>query len=54
MEKVYPRQPRTDVPQVFAREVGAGRVVYFPWDVDRTFWEVLDVDHGMLLRNAVA
>jgi hypothetical protein len=27
--------------------------VYFPWDVDRTFWEVLDVDHGKLLRNAV-
>ena len=54
MEKVYPRAPRTDVAQVFLREVGAGRVAYFPWDIDRTFWEILDVDHGKLLRNAVA
>jgi hypothetical protein len=53
MEKVYVRQPRTDVPQVFLREAGAGRVVYFPWDVDRAFWEVLAVDHLKLLRNAV-
>ncbi len=54
MEKVYARTPRTDTPQVFLREVGAGRVAYFPWDIDRTFWEILDVDHGKLLRNAVA
>jgi hypothetical protein len=53
MEKVYPRQPRTDTPAVFLRESGGGRVVYFPWDIDRTFWEVLCVDHGRLLRNAV-
>jgi Hypothetical glycosyl hydrolase 6/Beta-galactosidase trimerisation domain len=54
MEKVYVRQPRTDVPQVFLREAGPGRVAYFPWDVDRTFWEVLAVDHLKLMRNAVA
>jgi hypothetical protein len=53
MEKVYPRVPHTDVAQAFMREVGQGRVVYFPWDVDRTFWEILDADHGALLRNAV-
>jgi hypothetical protein len=29
-------------------------VAYFPWDVDRTFWEVLSVDHLKLMRNAVA
>jgi hypothetical protein len=28
-------------------------VVYFPWDIDRTFWEVLSLDHWKLLRNAV-
>ena len=54
MEKVFMKTPRTDIAQVFLREVGAGRVAYFPWDIDRTFWEILDVDHGKLLRNAVA
>jgi hypothetical protein len=53
MEEVYPRQPKTDVPGVFLCESGASRVVYFPWDIDRTFWEVLSADHGLLLRNAV-
>ena len=28
-------------------------MVYFPWDIDRIFWEVLAVDHGLLMRNAV-
>jgi len=55
MEKVYARQPRTDIPQVFLSEApAAGRVAYFPWDIDRTYWDVLAVDHGKLLRNAVA
>jgi hypothetical protein len=53
MEEVYPRVPRTDVPEVYLREVGRGRVIYFPGDIDRTFWEVLAVDHGTLLRNAI-
>jgi hypothetical protein len=53
MEKVYPRVSQTDVPQVYLREQGPGRVVYFPWDIDRTFWDVLSVDHFKLLRNAV-
>jgi hypothetical protein len=53
MEMVYPRVERTDSPQVFLREIGGGRVAYFPWDIDRVFWEVLSVDHGRLLANAV-
>jgi hypothetical protein len=53
MEQVFPRVPKTDIPEVYVREDGKGRVVYFPWDIDRTFWEVLAVDHWKLLRNAV-
>jgi hypothetical protein len=53
MEMVYPRVTKTGVGQVFLSEFGRGRVAYFPWDVDRTFWEVLSTDHGKLLRNAV-
>jgi hypothetical protein len=54
MEKVYPRDDTPGPAQVFLREHGRGRVVYFPWDIDRTFWEVLDVDHYKLMANAVA
>ncbi|MBK5294999.1 MAG: beta-galactosidase trimerization domain-containing protein [Acidobacteriia bacterium] len=53
MEEVYARQPRTNIPELYFRETGASRIVYFPWDIDRTFWEVLCVDHGKLLANAV-
>ena len=53
MEDVYPRVPRTDTREVYLRDLGRGRVVYVPWDIDRTFWDVLCVDHLRLLRNAV-
>jgi hypothetical protein len=53
MEEVFPRVPHTDIPEVFVQEYGRGRIVYFPWDIDRTFWEVLSIDHFKLLRNAV-
>ena len=52
MEKVFERETPKNIPEVYLRESGA-RVVYFPWDIDRTFWEVLCVDHFKLLRNAV-
>jgi hypothetical protein len=53
MEKVYPRVAKTGVSQVYLSEPGPGRVVYFPFDLDRTFWEILAPDHLALLRNAV-
>lgn len=51
MEHVYPLQPDTDIRELYLRETGKGRVVYIPWDIDRTFWNILNVDHGILLRN---
>ncbi len=54
MEEVYARVPHTEIPGVILRNPGKGRVVYFPGDLDRTFWEVLAADHGTVLRNAVA
>ena len=49
MEMVWVRVPQTDIAGVYAHKFGEGRVVYFPWDIDRTFWEVLCMDHGRLL-----
>jgi hypothetical protein len=54
MEDVYPRIAKTDQPGVHINEIGRARVVYFPWDIDRTFWEVLAGDHLKLLANAVS
>jgi hypothetical protein len=50
--------PHTTTRELYLRELPAeggrrGRVVYIPWDIDRTFWDVLSVDHGQLLRNAI-
>ncbi len=53
MEMVYPRVAQTNIAGVHLRESGRSRIVYFPWDIDRTFWEVMSVDHGLLLGNAV-
>jgi hypothetical protein len=53
MEEVFPRPIKSLEAGVFLREIGDGRVAYFPWDLDRTFWDVLNVDHSKLIRNAV-
>lgn len=53
MEEVYPRTERTDIPEVYLRQIGQGRIAYIPWNLDRIFWEVLNVDHGRLLANII-
>jgi hypothetical protein len=53
MEHVYPRTPETDIREVYLRELGKSRIAYIPWDIDRTFWEIMNVDHGKLLRNII-
>jgi hypothetical protein len=54
MEDVYPRVEHTETGEIFLRDLGRSRIVYIPWDIDRTFWEVMATDHGRLLKNAVA
>ena len=53
MEDVYPRVPDTNICGLYLREIGKGRVAYFPGDIDRTFWQIMSVDHGKLLRNTI-
>jgi hypothetical protein len=53
MEECFPPVEKTHDAGVFVRQVGKGRVVYFPCDIDRTFWDVLDFDHAILLRNTL-
>ena len=54
MEEVFPRaDSKTAHPEAYCMQHGRGRVVYFPFDLDRTFFEVMAVDHLTLLRNAV-
>jgi hypothetical protein len=53
MEHVYPRKPETDIRELYLRDLGKSRIAYIPWDIDRTFWEIMNVDHGKLLRNII-
>jgi hypothetical protein len=53
MEDVYPRVTDTDTREVYLRETGKGRVAYVPWDIDRSFWQILSKDHGRLLANII-
>jgi hypothetical protein len=53
MEDVYPRVPDTNIRELYLRETGKGRIVYFPGDIDRTFWQIMSADHSKLLRNTI-
>jgi Hypothetical glycosyl hydrolase 6/Beta-galactosidase trimerisation domain len=53
MEDVYPRVGHTTTRELYLRDLGKSRVVYVPWDIDRTLWDVMCVDHLRLLRNAI-
>ena len=53
MEHVYPRVPDPDTRELYLRENAASRIAYVPWDIDRTFWEIMNVDHGRLLGNLI-
>ncbi|HEV2322346.1 MAG TPA: hypothetical protein VGS10_00215, partial [Terracidiphilus sp.] len=53
MEEVFPRVPRTNVSCLYLRRQGSGRVAYIPFDLDRTFWDVLCGDHLNMMRNTV-
>ena len=53
MEDVYPRVAETDTRELYLRQVGKGRVAYIPGDLDRSFWQMLGVDHGQLLSNVI-
>jgi Hypothetical glycosyl hydrolase 6 len=53
MEEVYPREDPHGA-AVIASETGqGGRVVYIPWNIGEIFWQVMAVDHGRLIANAV-
>jgi hypothetical protein len=53
MERVYTDKAETDIPMAFCREVGKGRVVYLPTDIDRCFAEIGHGGHMRLLRGMV-
>jgi hypothetical protein len=53
MEDVYPRVAHTTTRELYLRDLGRSRVAYIPWDIDRSLWDVMCVDHLQLLRNTI-
>lgn len=53
MEDVYTRIPDPDTRELYLREQGKSRIAYFPWDIDRSFWQHMTDDHGKLLNNTI-
>jgi hypothetical protein len=52
-ELAYPTQPHTDEPAVVLRESGSSRTVWFPGDIERTYWLTGHEDLLRLLHNAI-
>jgi hypothetical protein len=50
---VYPRTAHTDQPAVVIAERGASRLVYFPGDIDRSYWRSQNMDLERLLINSL-
>ena len=53
MEHVYPREPETGIRGLYLNDSGKGRVAYFPGDIDRSYWQVMCIDHLKLLQNTI-
>jgi len=53
MEEVYARQEPEGAAAVARLTAAGGRIVYFPWNIGEIFWEVMAVDHGRLIANAI-
>lgn len=52
-ELAYPTQRQTDEPAVVLRESGKSRTVWFPGDIERTYWITGHTDLLQLLQNAI-
>jgi hypothetical protein len=52
-ELAYPRIPKTNMPDLVAKEIGQSRLVYFAGDIERTSWQSGNTDLSMLLQNAI-
>lgn len=52
-EMVFPRTPHTDEPAILITEQGRSRRVYFPGDVDRSYWRSNNPDLSLLLGNSI-
>jgi hypothetical protein len=51
MERVFTDKTHSDIPMAICRQAGAGRVVFLPMDIDRTFAELSHGDHLTLLQT---
>lgn len=52
-EMVFPRTPHTDDAAAIFREQGNSRIVYFPGDIDRSFWKSGSPDLSRLIIDSI-